>query len=304
MSVSTDQIDEIESQTTPTNQIESQSVPFDQIESQSVSTDQIESQTVPTDQIESQTASTNQLESQTESQTAQTDPLESQTPQNDQLKSQTAVPTDQLKLTSKINYFERLPIELVMMILELVIAKDIASYKSVINTCSRFRDFVHPLKNDILPSVYLDFYDNVLASLPTFGNVKVSVNELTRHFGPSNGAIDSLKESIAHKNWRSAWLILEKQKFGWFYIDKIFWRRKSNAASSEPPLKSNEWLHNRLYILSYEDRNILLSKDKWLNDNLSDAAQKLICEEIGTPSAFQTVLNSSKERNRAVSSSQ
>ena len=81
LSVSTDQIDEIESQTTPTNQIESQSVPFDQIELQSVPTDQIESQTVPTDQIESQTASTNQLESQTESQTAQTDPLESQTPQ-------------------------------------------------------------------------------------------------------------------------------------------------------------------------------------------------------------------------------
>ena len=183
-----------------------------------------------------------------------------------------------------------------MMILELVIAKDIASYKSVINTCSRFRDFVHPLKNDILPSVYLDFYDNVLASLPTFGNkVKVSVNKLSRHFGPSSGAIDSLKESIAHKNWRSAWLILEKQKFGWFYIDKIFWRRKSNAASSEPPLKSNEWLHNRLYILSYEDRNILLSKDEWLNDNLLDAAQKLICEEIGTPSTFQTVLNSSKK---------
>ena len=121
------------------------------------------------------------------------------------------------------------------------------------------------------------------------------MNKLSRHFGSGSGVIDSLKKSIAHKNWRSAWLILEKQKFGWFLIDKIFWRRKSNAASSEPLLKSNEWLHNRLYILSHEDKNILLSKDEWLNDNLLDAAQKLICEEIGTPSTFQTVLNSSKK---------
>ena len=182
-----------------------------------------------------------------------------------------------------------------MMILKLVITNDITSYKSVLNTCSKFRAFVYPLKNEISPLVYLDFYNTVLASLPAFGNkVKVSVNKLSRHFGPSSGAIDAVKNSIAHKNWKSSWLILEKQRFSWFYIDRIFWKKKSNATISEPQLKSNEWLHSRLYILSHEDKNILLSKDEWLNDNLLDAAQKLICEEIGTPSTFQTVLNSSK----------
>ena len=43
----------------------------------------------------------------------------------------------------------------------------------------------------------------------------------------------------------------------------------------------DEWLHNRLYILTQTDKDILLSKDEWLNDKLMDAAQKLVCEEIG-----------------------
>ena len=56
----------------------------------------------------------------------------------------------------------------------------------------------------------------------------------------------------------------------------------------------DEWLHNRMYILTQKDKEVLLSKDEWLNDQLMDAAQKFICEEIGTPFTFQTVLNSQK----------
>ena len=57
----------------------------------------------------------------------------------------------------------------------------------------------------------------------------------------------------------------------------------------------DEWLHNRMYIPTQKDKELLLSKDEWLNDQLMDAAQKLICEEIGTPFTFQTVLNSQKK---------
>ena len=53
-----------------------------------------------------------------------------------------------------------------------------------------------------------------------------------------------------------------------------------------------------------QDKAILLTKDECLNDRIMDAVQKLICEEIGTASTFQTVLNSQKkvvEPYRAVS---
>ena len=53
-----------------------------------------------------------------------------------------------------------------------------------------------------------------------------------------------------------------------------------------------------------KDKAILLSKDEWLNDRIMDAAQKLICEEIGTTATFQAMLNSQKkviEPYRAVS---
>ena len=28
----------------------------------------------------------------------------------------------------------------------------------------------------------------------------------------------------------------------------------------------DEWLHNRMYILTQKDKEVLLSKDEWLND--------------------------------------
>ena len=44
--------------------------------------------------------------------------------------------------------------------------------------------------------------------------------------------------------------------------------------------RPDEWLHNRIYILTQKDKEVLLSKDDWLNDQLMDAAQKVICEEL------------------------
>ena len=51
---------------------------------------------------------------------------------------------------------------------------------------------------------------------------------------------------------------------------------------------------NEMYILKKEDQHLLLSKDAWLNDRIMDAAQKLICKEIGTDEPYQSVLNSEK----------
>ena len=182
------------------------------------------------------------------------------------------------------------------MILELSMKNDFDAFKSIVNTCSRFRTIIQPRRSSLMPSVYLDFYSDFLEKLPFFENkVKVSVIKLSRHFGSGSGAIDDVCKAISHKNWKSAWLILEKQKHSWFLIDRVFWRRSFPKTSQLPETESNEWLRNRLYILKQKDKDILISKDSWLNDNLMDAAQKLICQEIGTPLTFQTVLNSQKK---------
>ena len=55
------------------------------------------------------------------------------------------------------------------------------------------------------------------------------------------------------------------------------------------------WLGNEMYILKKDDQHLLLSKDARLNDRIMDAAQELICKEIGTDESYQSVLNSEKK---------
>ena len=70
--------------------------------------------------------------------------------------------------------------------------QDVDTFKAVRNTCLRFRSIVEEKRDDILPPVYLDFYENVLQSLPRRGNkIKVSVNKLSKHFGSNSGAMKS-----------------------------------------------------------------------------------------------------------------
>ena len=163
--------------------------------------------------------------------------------------------------------------------------QDVDTFNAARNTCLRFRSIVEEKRDDILPPVYLDFYENVLQGLPRRGNkIKVSVDKLSNHFGPNSGAIDDVRKAIGKKNWRSAWLLIEKRKYNWFVIGRVFWKkRKLNTIQDLDIITDTtqyEWLHNRVYILMEQDKAILLSKDEWLNDHIMDAAQKLICEEI------------------------
>ena len=57
------------------------------------------------------------------------------------------------------------------------------------------------------------------------------------------------------------------------------------------------WLLNEFYYLKVEDKNILTTKDAWLNDRIMDAAKKLICKALGKIDSYQPVLNSGKKRN-------
>ena len=56
-------------------------------------------------------------------------------------------------------------------------------------------------------------------------------------------------------------------------------------------------LKNELYQLAEADREILERKDGWLNDNLMDAGQQLICKALGSPETYQSVLNCQKKES-------
>ena len=108
---------------------------------------------------------------------------------------------------------------------------------------------------------------------------------------------------MGKKLWRSAWLLIAKRKHNWFVIERAFWKQRQNIQSVNLPQQSDiidevteePWLRNEMYILKKEDQHLLLSKDVWLYDRIMDAAQKLICKEIGTDESYQSVLNSEKK---------
>ena len=60
----------------------------------------------------------------------------------------------------------------------------------------------------------------------------------------------------------------------------------------------SSWLKNELYELTEADREILESKDGWLNDNLLDAGQQLICKALGSLETYQSVLNCQKKESK------
>ena len=51
------------------------------------------------------------------------------------------------------------------------------------------------------------------------------------------------------------------------------------------------WLETDSYILTVKEKKILLSDTEWLNNNIMDAAQKLICKALGRLELHQFVLN-------------
>ena len=64
-----------------------------------------------------------------------------------------------------------------------------------------------------------------------------------------------------------------------------------NSQNQKMVTEAVTWITNNVYHLKYSDRKILLSESAWLNDNLMDPAQKLICKSFGNLASWQPVLN-------------
>ena len=197
------------------------------------------------------------------------------------------------------NVWNQLPNEIVENILvnSVMYSKSpIKTYESVSRTCSRFRGIIMNKikKESLIPRVHLTFPDGMVKNLPTFDNkITISVRRFIMVFGPTSGAVSKLSEMINVKNWKSSWVILRADEYSWFQVEKVFWKNsKNNDVNHEDVADVNKfWLKNDLYNLLFDDQQILRSPTAWLNDRIMDAAQKLICKELGLD---LTVLNVQK----------
>ena len=200
------------------------------------------------------------------------------------------------------NLWAKLPNEMIEKILiDTVKSSDnvVETYRAVSRTCSKFKEIVQRKQESLLPRLYIKFQDRVLDTLPRWnGMIKVSVRKVVKIFGSLSGVAVSLADMIKDKKWKSAWLTIRPEKHSWFTVERIISKSSGKLTDQTKEIsRSNEsqvifWVRNDLYNLHIEDEQILRSPNLWLNDRIMDAAQKRICQELGTD--YQSVLNVQK----------
>ena len=100
------------------------------------------------------------------------------------------------------------------------------------------------------------------------GKTKVIVREIISTFGLSSGVAQQISVHVG-KKWESAGL------------KKSLWKTSFVVQCN--------------YILTVKEKKILLSDTKWLNDNIMDATQKLICKALEWLQSHESVLNWQKK---------
>ena len=148
------------------------------------------------------------------------------------------------------------------------------TYASIKSTCRKWARIIEGKGPTLLPKIYIDTWKPL--GKPYNGKIIVSTRKLTSTFGKSSGLASQLSNCIGDKKWRSSWLILTPGKNSWYTIDRIFWKTKVCQPNQSSSQVTSSWLKNELYETTEADREILESKDGWLNDNLMDAGQQLI----------------------------
>ena len=138
----------------------------------------------------------------------------------------------------------------------------------------------------MLPHIYVN-PDDIFKNKPLHnGKIKISVQNLRKCFGENSGLLLSLSEIIDNGKWKSAWVLLLKAKRkSWYIIDRIYWKGRKcdipvihiDDEKDAVDAKDEEfWLRNDLYYLKMKEKQILMSDKAWLNDNIMDAAQRLL----------------------------
>ena len=123
---------------------------------------------------------------------------------------------------------------------------------------------------NFVPEVYIN--PNDFLPEPSYsGKIKVSVRKITSTFNLSSGVAQQISEHVGEK-WKLAWLILSSEKYSWFTIDRIYWKR--NQTTIEVSDDPRVWLETDNYILTVKEKKILLSDNEWINDHINGCRAK------------------------------
>ena len=133
--------------------------------------------------------------------------------------------------------------------------------------------------------------------------IKVGVGKLTKLYGQNSQLVLDISNIInpfMHNVWPFYNIMHErvKEKNG-NQLGLYFVKKKIRGISYTKCTGKNcriIWLQNVFYYLKNEHKNILTTKDAWLNDRIMDADQKLIRKVLGKIGSFQSVLNSQKNQ--------
>ena len=226
------------------------------------------------------------------------DELDRQTPDVEERSENDSYESDDPRDEVKSNHWNKLPDELVEMIL-LQASINITSFNHLSLTCHRFKETLDRKKNQVLPELNLTFTDKEQKQLNKYnGKIKISTRKLLKYFGGHSGVAKQVSLMVNNKKWRSAWLLLEHKRHSTYLVRKVYWKKgnKDELPTESPDIieESHFWIRNEQYFLKTADQKILQSRDTWLNDRIMDAAQKLICKTLGEEDNYQSVLNTQK----------
>ena len=147
------------------------------------------------------------------------------------------------------------------------------TYNSIKSTCQKRSRIVEEKDPAFLPRMYIDTWQPIGKSCND--KILISTRKLTSAFGKLSGLASQLSNYIGNKKWKFSWLILIPEKYSWFTMARIFWKIKSKNR-----LTLREFLQYGSETNFMSLRNCI-KIDCWLNNNLMDADQKLICKALG-----------------------
>ena len=167
------------------------------------------------------------------------------------------------------------------------------TYATIKSTSCKWARIIEEKSPALLPKIYID-------TLKPFGKrcnrkVFVTTQKLTKNFGKSSRLASQLSNCIGDKKWRSFWLILTPGEHSWYTKDRILWKTKVCQPNQSSLQVTSSWLKNELYELTKADKEILESKDGWMNNNFMNTGKQLICKALGNLETYQLVLNCQKK---------
>ena len=118
-----------------------------------------------------------------------------------------------------------LPNEIVVHIVRMAIASDIAMLGTINRVSSAFREIATIATNTDGPRLH--FSEALSDALSLVDDTPLSIRRLMRVAMPGSGVGLHVRRIFAgNPRWYNAWITLSAESYGWYRIADIFWRRR------------------------------------------------------------------------------